>query len=67
VDGRPCQRRGTSANSALLNQLLCAALGLCTAGMKYPVQTKLVIVPLPRLRTMPRPCASVPGNAFCRK
>ncbi len=67
VDGRPCQRRGTYADAALLNQVLCATFGICTTGMKYPAQTKLVIAPLPKLRSMPRPCAGVPGNAFCRR
>jgi hypothetical protein len=67
VDGRPCQRRGTYANLPLLVQLLCAALGECATGMKYPMQTKLVVLPLPKLVTMARPCDGVPASAFCRR
>ncbi len=67
VDGPPCGRRGTYANPPLLSQLLCAALGICLQGGKYPVQTKLEIAPLPRLASMARPCAGVPANAFCRR
>jgi hypothetical protein len=65
VDGPPCSRRGTSANLPVLLQLLCAALGSCSPGQKYPVQTKVEIAPLPKLQTMPRVCAGVPANPFC--
>lgn len=32
VDGRPCQRRGTYADPALRNQLLCATFGSARRG-----------------------------------
>ena len=31
----------------------------------YPKQTSTVMLPLPRLPSMPEPCAGVPRNAFC--
>jgi hypothetical protein len=69
VDGKPCARRGTSVDSALVGQLICATgatgLGSCPSGSRYPKQTKIVIAPLPVLRTMPDPCAGVPRNKFC--
>jgi hypothetical protein len=70
VDGKPCSKRGTSTNAALLGQLICATgatgLGTCPAGSHYPKQTKIVIVPIPHLPTMPNPCSGVPRNAFCK-
>jgi len=69
VDGPACGRRGTSHNSELLTQLLCSGNGIATgcSGSRYPAQTKLVVVPLPRLASMPDPCAGVPANAFCAR
>ena len=67
VDGPPCGKRGTGFSQALFNQLICAT-GFLPCTIKhahYPKQTKIIIVPLPRLRTMPHPCADVPRNAFC--
>jgi hypothetical protein len=69
VDGKPCGKRGTSTNGALVGQLICATgatgLGSCPAGSHYPKQTKIALVPLPLLPTMPRPCDGVPANPFC--
>jgi hypothetical protein len=69
VDGPPCAAAGTSAESALVSQLICAtgatALGLCPAGSRYPQQTRIVLAPLPLLPAMPDPCAGVPRNGFC--
>jgi hypothetical protein len=70
VDGRPCGKPGTPPLNKLIQQLVCAtgAKGLpitCPKGSHYPKQTKIVIAPLPKLRTMPRPCADVPANGFC--
>jgi hypothetical protein len=69
VDGRPCGRPGTSIDRALVGQLICATgaqgLGPCPAGSHYPKQTRVEIVPIPRLSTMPAPCAGVPRNGFC--
>ncbi|HET7243685.1 MAG TPA: hypothetical protein VFJ07_02535 [Streptosporangiaceae bacterium] len=66
VDGRPCGKQGTSIDGALVSQLTCAAeFGPCPPGAHYPKQTKITIVPLPTLPTMPSPCAGVPANPFC--
>jgi len=67
VDGRPCGRRGTFGDTTLLDQLICSTYGICLAGGKYPAQTKVEIAPLPKLRSMPKPCAGVPANPFCAK
>ena len=69
VDGPPCTKPGTSINSALMGQLICATgattLGPCPKGSHYPKQTRIEIAPLPPLPTMPSPCADVPRNRFC--
>ena len=66
VDGPPCGRPGTSIDGALVSQLTCAAeFGACPPGAHYPKQTKISILPLPKLLTMPDPCAGVPANPFC--
>ena len=66
VDGPSCGRRGTWSDAALYLQLACASLGiLCSAHAKYPQQTRLTVLPLPRLTTMPHPCAGVPASGFC--
>jgi len=66
VDGRPCGKPGTSLDSALVGQLTCAAeFGPCPPGAHYPKQTKITIVPLPALPSMPDACAGVPANPFC--
>ena len=69
VDGQPCGRPGNGNDPALVNQLICAT-GFVTCPVrpalaKYPKQTRTVMMPLPRLPSMPQPCAGVPGNAFC--
>src|SRR5262249_29643554 len=69
VDGQPCTRPGNSNDPALTNQLVCATrFATCPvrpALARYPKQTRIVMVPLPRLASMPRPCAGVPRNALC--
>jgi hypothetical protein len=69
VDGRPCGKPGTSVNSALVSQLICATgatgLGPCPAGSHYPMQSRITLAPLPPLPSMPRPCSGVPANGFC--
>jgi hypothetical protein len=69
VDGRPCGRPGTGNDAALANQLICNTEALpCPLPpreAKYPKQTRIVMLPLPRLASMPDPCAGVPKNAFC--
>ena len=50
----------------MVGQLTCAAeFGACPPGAHYPKQTKISILPLPKLLTMPDPCAGVPANPFC--
>jgi hypothetical protein len=49
-------------------QLSCAAgnpLGPCPPQYHYPEQTKITVLPLPPLPTMPDPCRGTPRNAFC--
>jgi hypothetical protein len=54
-------------NPALLGQVLCdTGFGSCSAGASYPAFTGVVMHPLPKLATMPNPCAGVPQNAWCR-
>src|SRR5215469_7738557 len=69
VDGQPCGRPGTGNDPALANQLICAAgtypCPLPPVLAKYPKQTRTVMLPPPRLPSMPRPCTGVPRNAFC--
>jgi hypothetical protein len=69
VDGKPCGKAGTSIDSAMVTQLICAtgdtALGPCPKQYHYPQQTKISLVPLPTLPTMPDPCSGVPKNGFC--
>ena len=66
VDGPPCGKVGTGLDLALVGQLECAAeFAACTAGEHYPKQTKISILPLPVLPTMPDPCTGVPVNPFC--
>jgi hypothetical protein len=71
VDGPPCGKQGTSLNSALVTQLICAtgdtALGPCPPQYHYPQQTKISMAPLPPLPTMPDPCQGVPANMFCSR
>jgi len=65
VDGPSCLRRGTWKNPKLFSQLLCATFGICPAHAHYPVQTKLVVVPVPKLGSMPHPCLGIPANDYC--
>lgn len=69
VDGRPCGKAGTGADAALADQLICnTGVEQCPVppnDARYPKQTRTVMLPLPRLRSMPDPCAGVPRNAFC--
>jgi hypothetical protein len=69
VDGPPCGRTGTGNVVELFDQLICAT-GFTTCPLpvkdaRYPKQTKILILPLPRLPSMPNPCAGVPTNLFC--
>jgi hypothetical protein len=69
VDGRPCGAKGTGNDVALFDQLVCntgfITCPLPPAEANYPKQTKIVIVKLPRLPTMPHVCRGVPDNPFC--
>jgi hypothetical protein len=69
VDGQPCGRPGSGNDLALSVQLICAT-GVAPCPLppilaSYPEQTRTVMLPLPRLPSMPQPCAGVPRNAFC--
>jgi hypothetical protein len=69
VDGRPCTRAGTGNDIALEDQMICNTgfepCPLPPSKARYPKQTRIVMLPLPRLPSMPDPCAGVPRNAFC--
>jgi hypothetical protein len=69
VDGQPCAGPGNGNDPALTNQLVCATgFAKCSVPpgqAKYPKQARTVMMPLPRLASMPQPCAGVPRNAFC--
>jgi hypothetical protein len=45
-------------------QILGAGIG-CSKTDRYPRRTHVVMHPLPRLKTMPNPCAGVPVNPWC--
>ncbi len=71
VNGPPCGRRGTGNDPELFDQLICAT-GFTTCPLpakdaRYPKQTRIVILRLPRLPTMPNFCKGMPGNVFCPK
>jgi hypothetical protein len=68
VDGPPCTGAGTGLDLMLGDQLACATAGqVCPVPWlaSYPQQTRTVMLPLPRLPSMPKPCAGVPKNTFC--
>jgi hypothetical protein len=69
VDGQPCSGPGTGSDTALEDQLICNTGALpCPlppSQARYPKQTRIVMLPLPWLPSMPDPCAGVPRNAFC--
>jgi hypothetical protein len=60
VDGQPCARAGTGNDLMLAAQLACATAGqpcvLPPFLASYPQQTRTVMLPLPRLASMPKPC-----------
>jgi parallel beta-helix repeat protein len=52
----------------LIQQVLCDSFGPLTGlcfGPGYPQPTNPRVLPLPRLATMPDPCAAVPKNNWC--
>jgi hypothetical protein len=69
VDGQPCAGAGTGNDLVLAAQLACATAGqpclLPSFLASYPKQTRTVMLPLPRLPSMLKPCEGVPRNAFC--
>jgi len=69
VDGQPCGQAGSGNDPALTNQLICVT-GFVRCPVppnraRYPKQTRIVLLPLPQLPSLPTPCAGVPRNAFC--
>jgi hypothetical protein len=69
VDGQPCGQPGTGLDVPLQDQMICNTgfepCPLPPREARYPKQTRTVMLPLPRLPSMPDPCAGVPKNAFC--
>ena len=55
--------------SGLFLQLICAAYGpgsgACLGGPGYPQTTAVALLPIPKERSMPNPCAGVPKNEWC--
>ena len=67
-----CGAQGTGADlgSALAAQVICdtEAFGECdTSTGTYPRVTKVVMPRLKRQKTMPKPCAGIPANPWCRR
>ncbi len=59
--------KAPNTNATLLAQVLCdTGFGACAASDHYPSFTGVVMHPLPKLATMPNPCAGVPANAWCK-
>jgi hypothetical protein len=59
------------STAALLGEVLCDSqdfgVGVgCAPTDNYPRRTKIVMHRLPKLPTMPNPCAGVPKNAWCK-
>jgi hypothetical protein len=69
VDGRPCTPAGTGPDVPLEDQMICnTGFGPCPlppSEARYPKQTRIVMLPLPRQPSMPQPCAGLPENPFC--
>ena len=59
---------GSNTDKTLLLQLECDAgllSGSACSSAHYPTATAVVMHPLPRLASMPNPCAGVPTNPWC--
>ena len=57
-------------NVPFLNEVLCdSAINVapfgCQPGDHYPHETRVIMHPLPKQRTMPNPCKGVPRNPWC--
>ena len=65
-----CGVKGVKANTGgdLLGQVLCdTGFGACPAGSNYPAYAATPVMhPLPKLPSMPNPCAGVPDNRWCK-
>lgn len=60
---RPAQ---ADVGPELLAQVLCnAERSGCTSSTRYPRRRRVVMHALPRLRSLPRPCARVAPNPWC--
>ena len=58
--------KAANTGGPLLDQVLCdTGFGTCPSGAHYPQPTGVVHDPLPKVATMPNPCAGVPANAWC--
>jgi hypothetical protein len=69
-DGSPAP---ANVNVPLVSEVLCGNEGTlvgvsisCPGGVPYPKRTHVVMHALPKLKTMPNPCAGVPANPWCR-
>ena len=65
-DPNPQMTNEVVCDSQFFGSLVPTGGSPCTPGSSYPQQTKVVLPPLPKgLKSMPRPCAGVPSNAWC--
>jgi len=61
---------GSNTDKTILVQLECDSgllSGSACSSARYPQATAVVMQPLPKLATMPNPCAGVPANLWCPK
>lgn len=59
---------GSNTDSDLLVQAECDSgllSGAFCSSAVYPQSTHVVMQPVPKLPTMPNPCAGVPANLWC--
>jgi hypothetical protein len=64
----------SSSNQQFLTEVLCDSQVEITPGQpaacpngQYPRRTRVIMHRLPKLPTMPNPCAGVPNNPWCTK
>jgi hypothetical protein len=65
-DPNPQMTNQVACDSQFFAGLLPTGGSPCTPGSSYPQSTGVVMHPLPKgLKTMPKPCAGAPKNAWC--
>jgi hypothetical protein len=65
--GKKANGNAFGAGGQLYTQVLCdTGLGTCPAGSKYPHHGAVKLHAVPKLPSMPNPCAGVPSNPWCK-